>query len=122
MHKAFARQLRRTLGIEDDAQLAAFLAAAGELAARPETAPGLARGLTGLGEAFARIAATYDQYDRDLDLRTRSLELSSEELLTANAKLQTELKRRELAIHSLRDTARTLQREVGLEGNLDADD
>ncbi|MDO8932591.1 MAG: PAS domain-containing protein, partial [Rhodocyclaceae bacterium] len=122
MHKTFARQLQRTLGIGNEVQLAEFLAAAGALAAQPGTPPGMAHGLAGLGSLFSRVETTFEQFDRDLDLRTRSLEISSDELFEANHKLQIELARREQAIRSLRETARSLQREVGLDGAADDDD
>lgn len=101
MHKALARQLRRTLGLDDEAGVAAFLAAAERLAQGGADA-GAARALAGLGELLLRVEATYEQYDRDLALRTRSLDLSSEELLQANAKLQRELSSLERAEKALR--------------------
>ena len=89
MHKALARQLRRTLGVDDESRLADFLAAAARLA--PAADPAVARGLAGLGELLQRVDATYEEHDCDLALRTRSLDLSSEELREANRKLQREL-------------------------------
>ena len=49
MHKALARQLRKSVGIEDAGQLAAFVAAASKLATQAGVGTDLARGLTGLG-------------------------------------------------------------------------
>lgn len=104
MHKALTRQLRRALGLDDEAGVAAFLAGTERLA-QDGAASGVAQGLAGLGELLRRVDATYAQYDDDLALRTRSLDLSSEELLQANAKLERELSRLERAEKALRLSA-----------------
>ena len=88
MHKTLMRQLRRSVGIEDAEHLQRFQSALAALALREDIAPDLARGLSGLGDVFERMSATYEQHDRDLALRTRSLELSSVELTAANLQRQ----------------------------------
>jgi hypothetical protein len=108
-HKTFLRQLKRTTGIEDSQQLQAFLDAAHALGGNSELPESVRRGLQGMGELFERVVRTYEQYDRDLDLRTRSLELSSRELTEANSRQRQELARRESAIALLRETAQALQ-------------
>ncbi len=108
-HKTFLRQLRRTTGIEDEQQLLAFLDAARALGSNPELPDSVRKGLEGMSELFERVVRTYEQYDRDLDLRTRSLELSSRELTEANTRQRQELARRESAIALLRETAQALQ-------------
>ncbi|MYN45870.1 response regulator [Pseudoduganella sp. FT93W] len=108
-HKTFLRQLKRTTGIEDSQQLQAFLDAAHALGGNSELPESVRRGLQGMGELFERVVRTYEQYDRDLDLRTRSLELSSRELTEANTRQRQELARRESAIALLRETAQALQ-------------
>ncbi|MDK9726294.1 MAG: PAS domain S-box protein [Sterolibacteriaceae bacterium MAG5] len=114
MHKALSRQLRRCFGIEDEAGLAALLAEVDRQAkATAASSPPLARSLAGLGEFLERVESTYQQYDRDLNLRTRSLELSSDELIQANQRLSAELANRERAIRALQDTAVALQKELG---------
>jgi nitrogen fixation negative regulator NifL len=115
MHKALSRQLRRVLGIDDESQAMAFLAGLAELAKDGQVPPHLARGMAGLKDLVERVDATYEQYDRDLSLRTRSLELSSEELVSANNRLRDELASRERAIRTLQDTANALQKELGWE-------
>ena len=98
MNKTLQRQLRKTLGFADSATLAATL---DRLRAENES-PELRGLLGGLVEFLMRVDSTYDQYERDLALRTRSLELSSAELTTANTRLRDELADRDKALHSLR--------------------
>ncbi len=52
-----------------------------------------------------RVEDSYTQSDRDLDLKTRSLELSSVELTQSNQRLREELSSRTRAMESLRNTA-----------------
>lgn len=113
MHKTFLRQIRRSLKIEDADRLNDFLSALSNLTQRSDIPRELSAGLAGLGELFERVSATYEQCDRDLALRTRSLELSSNELMAANTSLQAELSSRENAISRLRETATALQAELG---------
>ena len=61
--------------------------------------------LGGLSDLLQRVDAAYLQNDRDLDLKTRSLELSSNELTSSNERLRNELASRTRAIDSLRETA-----------------
>ena len=106
MNKALLRQLKRTIGIADEAALAAYLDALGSHAANSD--PALQGLLSGFGDLLQRVDASYEQYDRDLELRTRSLELSSLELSGSNEKLRTELSNRESALGSLRDAIQGL--------------
>ena len=101
MNKALLRQLKRTIGISDEAALAACLDALSSSA--DSSNPALHGLLTGFADFLQRVDASYEQYDRDLELRTRSLELSSLELSSSNDKLRSELISRENALGSLRD-------------------
>jgi diguanylate cyclase (GGDEF)-like protein/PAS domain S-box-containing protein len=93
VNRTLARLLRRHAGIASAADLARALdAAAGAPAAAGS--PELRGLLAGLRELLRRIDAGYDQYDRDLDLRTRSLELTSEELVGANERLRADSERK----------------------------
>ena len=106
MNKALLRQLKRTIGIADEAALAAYLAALSAHATNSD--PALQGLLAGFGDFLQRVDASYEQYDRDLELRTRSLELSSLELSSSNEKLRSELSNRESALGSLRDAIQGL--------------
>ncbi|MFZ2267552.1 MAG: response regulator [Azonexus sp.] len=106
MQKALLRQLKRTVGIEDEGALASLLDQLKSAAATAE--PAVAGLFAGFGELLGRIDATYEQYERDLQLRSRSLEISSQELSTLNDKLRRELVEREKALGSLRDAVGVL--------------
>ncbi len=106
MQKNLLRQLKRSIGVADATELASLL---DTLQQSAETADPALRGLfSGLGDLLERVGASYDQYERDLELRTRSLELSSQELSATNDKLRTELSGRESALKSLRSVVRGL--------------
>ncbi len=106
MNKALLRQLKRTIGIGDETALAGHLDALRNSAAGNDVA--VRRLIDGFSELLQRVDASYEQYDRDLDLRTRSLELSSLELSQANEKLRGELSSRDAALTSLRNVIRGL--------------
>jgi PAS domain S-box-containing protein len=111
MHKLLARQIKRTLGVEE-AHSAAVFDELQQLAARAGVSPQAARLLAGLGEFLGRVDLAYAQNDRDLELKTRSLELSSSELSLSNARLRDELLSRNRAIDSLRETANGLRQSI----------
>ena len=116
MQKALLRQLKRTIGVADETALAALLEAA---ARSSETAdPALRQLLSGLGSLLERVGESYAQYERDLELRTRSLELSSEELSASNNRLREELTQRDQAAHSLREALANLMPEVSTTDSL----
>ena len=110
MHRILQRQLKRTLGLADEEALGKLLVAAGALATRVDLDPTVACLLENFGELLKRVEATYEQSDRDLELRTLSLELSSTELSDANAQLQQEMGARTLALQSLHQTLTELLR------------
>ncbi|MDE2440538.1 MAG: PAS domain-containing protein, partial [Betaproteobacteria bacterium] len=106
MQKLLLRQLKRSLGISDEGELAQLLGCLQSAAST--AAPELQPLLKGFGGLLACIEASYTQYERDLELRTRSLEISSAELSSANEKLRQSLAGRENALRSLRETMRDL--------------
>ena len=108
MHRALQRQLKRATGVADEAELAALIEAAQVAANGGNLPPALGRLLGGLSDLLQRIGGTYEQYERDLALRTRSLELSSQELTVANEKLREDLASRNRALSALRETAGSL--------------
>ena len=111
MHKLLARQTKRLLGA-DEAQLTATLQEVEALAASPALSAPAAALLLGLGGFLARVDESYAQNDRDLELKTRSLELSSVELTTSNTRMREELASRTRAMESLRATAMGLMEFV----------
>ena len=110
MQKTLLRQLKRSLGVGTEAELATLLQTA--QAAASSADPALRGLLDGFADLLARVDASYEQYERDLELRTRSLEISSGELSTTNEKLRQSLAGREKALRSLRETLRDLLPEV----------
>ncbi|GAB4397149.1 MAG: hypothetical protein OHK0048_04440 [Rhodoferax sp.] len=114
MHKLLARQVRHFLGCDETA-LPAVLAELSELARREGLSAPAAQCLRGLNDFLERVQESYAQSDRDLDLKTRSLQLSSVELSHANERLRLELEGRTRAIDSLRASAQQLVQEVGLD-------
>jgi PAS domain S-box-containing protein len=99
--KLLRRQLKRGLGVADDAGLQVMLAGADALAQNPDTPLPVKQALQGLASFLAMTDEAYLQFDRDLDLRTRSLDLSSQELNSANQRLRTESVAQQRAVDSL---------------------
>jgi signal transduction histidine kinase len=108
-NKRLARQLRQALRVDSPEALQRLNAL---LAASPEPA------LAALAGRFPRlleiVADSYVQYDRDLDLRTRSLELSSEELLGVNERLRQEGLSQQQVLTALQEATRELMADLGL--------
>lgn len=111
MHKLLTRQARRLLRVEEG-QLPSVLAELARLASTEGLSASAASVLGGLGGFLARVEEAYEQSDRDLDLKTRSLQLSSVELSHTNDRLRYELDSRTRAIDSLRETANSLLKNV----------
>jgi two-component system sensor histidine kinase/response regulator len=107
MHKLLARQAKRLLGTDPD-KLQDVLGELTLLGNAEGLSPEAGRLLTGLGTFLTRVGEAYEQSDRDLDLKTRSLQLSSVELTHTNDRMRAELASRERAIDSLRVTANGL--------------
>ena len=113
MQNTLLRQLRRTMGIADETSLQQVLDGFERLAGLADTDPTIATALRGFTGLLQRVGDSYSQQDRDISLRSRSLELSSAELGEANQRLQAELGKREQAIARLQDTIRLLRKETG---------
>ncbi len=111
MHKLLTRQTRRLLGVEE-AQLAEVLKEVSLMAGFTGVSPGAASLLRGLEGFIARVDEAYAQNERDLDLKTRSLQLSSIELTHTNDRIRSELASRTRAIESLRETANNLMQTI----------
>lgn len=111
MHKLLSRQSRRLLGV-DEAQMPAVLAELAQLAGHASVSPTAAKFLVGLGDFVTGVEESYAQSDRDLELKTRSLQLSSVELSHANDRLHQELDSRTRAMEFLRETAKGLMQQL----------
>ncbi len=111
MHKLLSRQARRLLGV-DDSQMPAVLAELAQLAGSAGLSEPGARCLRGLQGFLSGVDESYEQNERDLDLKTRSLQLSSVELSHVNDRLRHELDSRTRAMESLRETADGLMRQM----------
>jgi len=104
MHKLLARQVKRLLGVDPE-KLDAVFQECEQLGTTGTVSAQTAAVLKGMQGFFERVDEAYQQNDRDLDLKTRSLELSSVELSQSNTKLREDLASRTRAIESLRSTA-----------------
>lgn len=109
-NKLLTRQLKKALDIQDPAlwreQLASKIALIAQNGANSE--PQLQSLLDQFENFLTRIQESYSQYERDLELRTRSLEISSDELTSAYNKVRESSELQQRIIHALRITANTL--------------
>ena len=109
LNRALLRQLRRHTGIADEPALTRALAAVATLAEEHAVdSVAIQQFLTGLPALLQGVSEAYIQADRDLDLRSRSLELSSQELMDANDRLRQETAGQKRVLDSLRDTVNRL--------------
>ena len=113
MHRLLRRQLKKAFGIEDDAALAAFQQQLSDAALDQPDDALLSRLRDGLAPLLQRIENSYEQHDRDLALRNRSLLLSSDELTRANDRLRAESAEQAEAIERLRATTNELLARLG---------
>jgi two-component system sensor histidine kinase/response regulator len=114
MHKLLARQLKRALDLDPD-RLGAVYSELEQLTSTGALSPQLAAVMRGLPGFLDRVDEAYVQNDRDLDLKTRGLELSSHELNESNTRLRHELSSRMRAIEALRTSALGLMDSADLE-------
>jgi two-component system sensor histidine kinase/response regulator len=111
MHQILLRQLKRTWGLSSPQDLVEVCREAAELSGQDGLSAALSTVLATLGGLVERVDSTYDQFERDLSLRSRSLELSSQELGLLNEMLRQELDGRDRAIESLRQLARGMLKD-----------
>ncbi|MEZ5500066.1 MAG: ATP-binding protein [Steroidobacteraceae bacterium] len=114
MHRILRRQLRRALKLESidavEETLRRWLAEDSDAAKGPD-APQLREILRSL---ITSVDQSYLQLERDLDLRTRSLDISSAELFEVNTRLKSELDAQRLAADSLLAAAKRLAKNSAL--------
>jgi len=126
MHQTLFRQIKRLWGVTTPEGLESVCREADTLSRQAGVSPELAALLTSLPMLVERVGSTYEQFERDLDLRSRSLELSSQELGLLNEKLRLDLEGRNRAIESLRQLASGMlldapvTRTLALEDDLEA--
>ncbi|CAK0763538.1 two-component system, sensor histidine kinase and response regulator [Gammaproteobacteria bacterium] len=101
MHRLLVRQIKRIFALNEEELLELL----DELRIVGETntvSIGAKKILSGLGVLFERISQSYDQNERDLVLRNRSLRLSSDELTRSNERLRADANRQHTIFESLR--------------------
>ncbi|GAB0057311.1 Sensor histidine kinase RcsC [Candidatus Magnetaquicoccaceae bacterium FCR-1] len=107
MNRLLARQIKRVCGL-NEAEFSESLSELRRLMEREEGHPGALRLAAGLEALMNRVGSSYEQNERDLELRDRSLRLSSEELTRTNDQLRAAADRQRVVIESLRATANQL--------------
>ena len=107
LSKLLARQLRRALMLDHPNQVKDALQLLQE-AESPARAELVTRLRPNLSRLISDIDESYRQYERDLDLRSRSLELSSDELMQANNRLHQEALEHQQVVKQLRTTTNQL--------------
>ena len=122
VHRLLKRQLRRTSIMFEDQEVEDLLGDLGPLLEDPSLPEAARRLCRGFGQFLERVEGTYLQHDRDQELRTRSLHLSSEELIQANERLQAVAESQARIVLSLRTAANELlssqgKEEIGTETN-----
>ncbi len=115
MQRLLERQLKRALVLQDQQGVADLLEDLRRVEADPSLPPSVQSVCRGFGSFLTRVESTYAQHDRDQELRIRSLNLSSEELLQANDRLREVAEAQAPIVLSLRTTANELLRSQGQE-------
>ena len=105
MHRTLSRQLRRFCDIESGESLAQLFDSALALSKDDSLPKEVKHLLSGLKCFLGNVDATYEQYDRDLDLRKRSLEIESSELTHVNDSMRDDIISRNHVLASLREAA-----------------
>ncbi len=117
-NKTLARQLKRGLAIESQDDVMALVEA---LQQAGQTNPRLAELAQQLPKFFGMVGESYSQFDRDLTLRTRSLEMSSQELSQVNDRLRVEADSQKQVMSSLRETTNELLSRFDMPAIADGD-
>ena len=111
-HRLLARQLKRQLGLSSPEQAQALFSRLEAIAAQEGGDVG--NSLRGLRGFIDQIDQSYALYDRDVALSSRSLEISSKELLDANAHIRAKVEAQQRVLGPLRDAFRQLATQAGL--------
>ncbi len=108
MHRTLSRQLRRLCDIDSEESVERLFKAASAISENDALPIEVRKFMSGIQGFLERIDATYEQYERDLDLRTRSLEIGSTELTIVNERMRNDIVSRNQVLSSLREAASTL--------------
>lgn len=108
MHRVLRNQLKRTVGLTPEDDVTAVLADLAGLAEREDIGAKAKTFLVGIGGLLKRVSDAYEQNDRDMELRNRSLMLSSGELQTANERLRAKAEAQKQALEVLHNTVEGL--------------
>jgi len=111
MNSLLLRQLKRHFGVSCSAELEQLTLLIKDASAGDEERCRLSRGILSF---VAAVEDAYQQYDRDVTLRSRSLDLSSAELQTINQRLRDEGRSRQITLDALVKAANLLRVEAGL--------
>ena len=107
MNPTLRRHLKKAFGLTPEA-LDSLLQGCRSNAAPDSNEAILANGL---GTLLTRIGESYDQFERDLELKGRSLEISSDEMIDANARLATELQLQTQMVEAMREACAELSED-----------
>ncbi len=121
MHKLLARQLKRVLEVPED-EIPDLLQEFEALARNSGLSSRAVNSLGKFGSFLQRVDEAYQQSDRDLELKTRSLEMSSLELTAKNNQLRDDLASRNRAMQSLKQTASDLMASIDMQQPVGQDD
>lgn len=103
------RQLRRLFNVDSPEALSDLMTGLSQ-----SSSPAAANVLGHFPAFIRQIDDAYWQAERDLDLRSRSLELSSQELTSVNIQLASQLENQQMAMHSLKSIAARLSSQIGV--------
>jgi len=115
MHPILMRQLLRCCGKQAQSQLLAL-----ETQSDEQVLPAqIAELINGLPSLLERISLSYEQFERDVNLRSRSLSLSSQELTQINGRLEAQLSQRELTLKAVIELINQLQEPGETDNKID---
>jgi PAS domain S-box-containing protein len=107
MNQTLRRHLKKAFGLTPEA-LEGLLQESAANAAPLSNEAILA---SGIGTLLSRIDDSYGQFERDLELKSRSLEISSDEMIDANARLATELQLQTQMVEAMRQACAELSED-----------
>lgn len=110
MNTLLRRQLKKAFNLNSERELEAWLS---ELNGQSGTALDQAKIIEGFVSFINRVDETYQYHERDITLRDRSLQLTSEELIEANEKIREQVTHQKQVIDTLRHSVNQLLTEQG---------